>query len=79
MSFGGAPSPPAPPPPPPPPPNPGVQASALGNAVNSIRQRAAAGAGAGFDNTITNDNGPIGVAASSITGEGGQKKVLTGQ
>lgn len=70
--FGGTPSAPAPPAPPPPPPNPGTPATAL--TIQDARQRAAAGGGAGFDNTIANTGGAEGFQESTAG-----KKTLTGQ
>lgn len=87
MSLGKGPSAPAPPaatPPPPPPPNPGTAANAYGANISSVRTQAAAGEGAGFNNTITNAGGAQGIADDIGTGAGlnagpAAKKALTGQ
>ena len=86
MSLGKSPSAPAATPPPPPPPNPGTAAASFGSNISSVRNAAAAGEGAGFDNTITNTGGAQGIASDIVGGMNGlsgagsdAKKILTGQ
>jgi hypothetical protein len=69
---------PAAPPPPPPPPNPGTAASSFGSSMLAAQRQAAAGEGAGFDNTIANAGGAQGIANELVTGNG-YGKALTGQ
>lgn len=63
------------PPPPPPPPNPPSVASAsISQAGQAQRAAMVAAAGQGFDNTITNKGGSLGIPASSTPT--GQKRLL---
>ena len=62
-----------PPPPPPPPPNPGTPAASTQLSGSQALRAAAAGQGAGWDNTVTNSGGAAGITDNPTA------KRLTGQ